>query len=272
MGGPPVVDGVVLPESVDGKLVEWTTKYAATIAKEFQPATAIRRIVITAVEAPPDTTRSWGADQQLGEYIQFWFDGVRTWAEIETGQDLDPNHRVYTAETVGAGLTFIAPKHEDVLGFRLSSPPVEPVTASGWQLILAAVRDDIEPPLGLLLYRDARAAYARGFFRRAIIDAAAALELALAGILKSRIGDLPGKQRKRLEGRPTLGASINIAEVSGIKFDVPYEKLKELNSARNDAVHRAQAPGALETSALLCVAGEFLLTAPRVKGSSASAD
>lgn len=270
VGGPPVIDGVEVPESLDGKLVEWTTEYAAWIPEEFQPATALRRIVITAVEAPVDPDRSWrGPDQQLGEYITFWFDRVRSWVEIFSGQDLDPGHRVYDAETVGAGLTFIVPLREGDLGMRLTTRRIQPVTAAEWQWILAAVRDGKEPPLELLLIRDANAAFARGFYRRTVIDAAAALELKLAHILDARIEDLPEPQRRRLEGA-TLGRSIDIAKVSGFEFDVTFEDLKRLNDARNDAVHRAQAPEYFDTVRLLQVVGDFLGTSVRIRGASAA--
>ncbi|MET3172723.1 UNVERIFIED_ORG: hypothetical protein ABIB52_000551 [Arthrobacter sp. UYCu721] len=147
-GGPPVIDGVEVPESLDGELVAWTTEYAADVPDEFQPATALRRIVITAVEAPTDAARSWrGPDQQLGECIKFWFDQVRSWVEIFTGQDLDPGHRVYDAETVGAGLTFIAPPREGDLGLQLTTRHLQPVKVAEWQWILAAVRDGKEQPL-----------------------------------------------------------------------------------------------------------------------------
>lgn len=273
VGGPPVIDGFEVPESLDGELVEWTTKYAAWIPKEFQPATALRRIIITAVEAPTDTSRSWrGPNQQLGEFIKFWFDQVRSWVEILTGQDLDPSHRVYDAETVGAGLTFIAPPREGKLGLRLTTRHIQPVTAAEWQWILAAVRDGKEPPLEHLLIRDANAAFACGFYRRAIIDAAAAFEITLVRILDERIEDLPVPQRKRLERGPMLGTSIDIAEVSGFEFEVPYEDLRRLSQARNDAVHRVQAPDYVDTHILLAVAGDFLASSVRFKGGSASTD
>lgn len=272
-GGPPAIDGVAVPESRDGELVEWTIKSAGWIAKEFQPATALLRIVITAVEAPIDETKSWrGPDQQLGECIKFWFDHVRSWVEIFTGQDLDPDHRVYDAETVGAGLTFIAPQHEGALGIRLTTRHIQPVTAAEWQSILAAVRDGKEPPLEYLLIRDAHAAFSRGFYRRTVIDAAAALEIALVRILDERIGDLPERQRARLEARPTLGISIDIAKVSGFEFDVTFEDLKRLNDARNDAVHRAQVPDYFDTVSLLQVAGDFLGTSVHIKDASAPTD
>lgn len=273
VGGPPVIDGVETTQPLDGELVAWTTEYAADVPEEFQPATALLRIVITAVEAPTDTARSWrGPDQQLGEIIKFWFDQVRSWVEICTGQDLDPGHRVYDAETVGAGLTFIAPPREGDLGLQLTTRHIQPVTAAEWQLILAAVRDGKEPPLERLLIRDANAAFARRFYRRAIIDAAAALEITLVRILDERIEDLPVPQRKRLEGGATLGSSIDIAKVSGFEFEVPFEDLKRLNKARNDAVHRAQAPDYFETLILLQVVGNFLGSSVRFKGASASTD
>lgn len=272
VGAPPVIDGVKIPESLDGELVEWTTEYAADVPEEFQPATALRRIVITAVEAPTDAVRSWrGTDDQLGGIIKFWFDQVRSWAEILTGQDLDPNHRVYDAETVGAGLTFVAPPREDVLGLVITTSIIKPVSAGEWQGILAAVRDAKEPPLEPLLIRDANAAFARGFYRRAVIDAAAALELALVRVLDERIEDLPVPQRKRMEGA-TLGRYIDIAKASGFEFDVTFEDLKRLNDARNDAVHRAQAPDYFNTVSLLQVTGDFLGTSVRVKGASAGTD
>ncbi|MDP9694434.1 UNVERIFIED_ORG: hypothetical protein J2X79_001993 [Arthrobacter globiformis] len=268
VGAPPVVEGVEVPDSIDGELLEWTTEYAADVPEEFQPATALRRIIITAVEAPTDSARSWrGPDQQLGECIKFWFNQVRSWVEIFTSQDLDPNHRVYDAETVGAGLTFIAPTHEGDLGLQLITRHIQPVTAAQWQVILAAVRDGKEPPLEPLLIRDANAAFARGFYRRAVIDAAAALELTLVRVLDERIEDLPDQQRKRLKGA-TLGRYIDIANASGLEFDVTFEDLKHLNDARNDAVHRAEAPDYFGTVRLLHVVGDFLGTSVRFKDAS----
>ncbi|MHC6220498.1 hypothetical protein [Arthrobacter sp. MMS24-S77] len=266
VGGPPAFEGIEVPECLNGEVVAWTTEYAAHVPEEFQPATALRRLVITSVEAPTDTGRAWRRpEQQLGEIIKFWFDRVRSWAEIFTGQDLDPGHRVYDAETLGAGLTFIVPPHEGDLGVQLTTRRIRPVTAAEWRFILAAVRDGKEPPLERLLIRDANAAYARGLYRRAIIDAAAALELTLVRVLEERIEELPQRQRDRLEGA-TLGVCINIARVSGFEFDVTFEDLKRLSEARNNAVHRAQAPDHFVTVSLLQVTGDFIQSSVRIRG------
>lgn len=258
-GGTPVVDGVSMPGSPDGELVVWTTEYAAWIPESLRPATALHRVAITAVDAPTRPGRTWETpDHQLAAQIIFWFDQVRTWVEIITGQDLDPNHRVYDAETIGAGLTFVAPLHEGELGLRLTTPHIRPVSDRQWKRILAAVRDDVEPPLEEVLLRDARAAFSRRFYRRVIIDAAAAVEIVLARTLTESAEELPEKQRARLEGRPTLGAYINIAKISGFKFDVSFEGLERLSGSRNEAVHRGQSPDDLETHSLLRIATDFL--------------
>lgn len=258
-GGAPVIDGVSMPESSDGELIVWTTAYAAWIPESLRPATALHRIAITTVEAPTRPGRTWESpDHQLAAQIVFWFDRVRTWVEILTGQDLDPNHRVYDAEAIGAGLTFVAPPHEGELGFRLTTPRIRPISDYQWKMILAAVRDDMEPPLEEVLLRDARAAFTRRFYRRVIIDAATAVEIVLARTLIGRAKELPEKQRTRLENRPTLGAYINIAKVSNLKFEVTFEDLERLSASRNDAVHRGQSPDDLETHSLLRIATDFL--------------
>lgn len=268
VGGPPAIDGVEVPGPTAGKLVEWTTRYAGWIPKELEPATALRRIVITNVKAPTDPDKAWrGSDQQLGEAISYWFNQVRTWAEIFTGQDLDPAHRIFDANTVGAGLIFTPPR-DSTLGFQLTTRHIRPVTADQWQGILAAVRDGKEPPLDYLLARDANAAFARGFYRRAVIDAAAVVELTLAQILDERIEDLPAAQRKRMEGA-TLGRYIDIARASGFEFGVTYEDLKRLSQTRNDAVHRAQDPGYPDTADLMRVAAEFRDSPVRTSDTSA---
>lgn len=273
VGGAPSIDGISMSEPADGKLLVWTMAYAAWIPESLRPATALHRIAITTVEAPTRSGRTWdGPQYQLAEQIGFWFDCVRTWVEILTEQDLDPNHRVYDAETIGAGLTFISPPHKGELGFRLDTPPIRPVSAHQWVMILAAVQNGVEPPLEEVLLRDGRAAFTRRFYRRAVIDAAAAVEIVLARNLVGRAEELPEKQCARLEGRPTLGAYIDIAKVSGVKFDVTFEALERLSRSRNDAVHRGQSPDDLATRSLLQIATDFLGAHGPVDGRVSPAD
>lgn len=125
-------------------------------------------------------------------------------------------------------------------------------------MVMAAVRDGQEAPLEELLSRDARAAHARGFNRRAVIDAATAVEVLLAREVASRAEELPAAQRNRLDRKPTFGTFIDIAEVSGLKFALPFAHLRDLNKARVEAVHHGQGPSAWDTANLVQIAIDFL--------------
>lgn len=119
-GAPAVLDVESLP--LIGEQVVWVMEYGAHIPQSLRPATALHRVALTDVEGPSYDHMPWFTpEHQLAEYIGGWFNEVRTWAEIVTGQDLDPNHRVYDAESVGAGLTFIEPSNDDALGRHLAS-------------------------------------------------------------------------------------------------------------------------------------------------------
>lgn len=258
--GAPYVEGLEIPEVFDGHPTGWTEYYAATIPDQFSPATALIRILINSVEAPKNPGKTWKTpDHLLAEQANYWFDGVRTWVEVLTGQDLDPNHRLYDAETLGAGLTFIEPKHDGPLGMRLTTSTIYPVTPDKWAIIMAEVSRSERPPLEHILLRDARASSSRGFYRRAVIDAAAAVEIALSGELERRLHELPETQRKRMERKPSLGTQIDIAKASGISFRTPYKDLHELTSARNDAVHRAAEPGYIPVHLIIGTATSMVL-------------
>ena len=87
-------DGLVPSSSSDeaGELLKWVDDSGAFIPEHLRPAKALLRVVVTNVQAPHDDDRAWRTPaQQLAEVISSWFDAVRSWAEVYTGQDLDPD-------------------------------------------------------------------------------------------------------------------------------------------------------------------------------------
>ena len=100
-------------------------------------------------------------------------------------------------------------------------------------------------PLEEVLSRDARAAHRRDANRRAIIDAATALEIALGRHVRSVADQLSATQRQRISERTALGDYIWIAEHSGLQLAVPVDRLRWLSRLRNDAAHRGAAPSRL---------------------------
>jgi hypothetical protein len=258
-GGPPPVVGLDVQADLVGEDVKWVHEYGAHIPESYRPATALHRIAITDAAGPTPEQRSWFTpDHQLAVYITPWFNAVRTWVEVVTGQDLEPDHRVYDAEVVGAGLTFLDQEHDGAHGLRLTTPRILPIPADAWAAILRFVRDGKEPPLEEVLSRDARASQRRGADRRAVIEAATALEIALGHHVR-RAGDgLPERQRSRLDERTTLGGYIDIAEKSQLALQVPYERLRWINALRNDAAHRGEAPSNWDAGTAVQITIDFL--------------
>lgn len=259
LGSPPVDLRSESSPSVEGEEIVWAREYGAFIPESLRPSTAVHRVAVTAVKGPQYDDRSWFTpDHQLAEFINRWFDDVRTWVEVVTGQDLDPNHRVYDAELVGTGLTFIEPEHQDALGLTITTPHVMPLRPDEWATILLLVRDGKEPPLEEVLSRDARAARRRDANRRAIIDAATAVEIVLGRFVRNRSAELPETQQRRITERSALGDYISIAEHSRLELAVSFEKLRRLNKLRNDAAHRGQVPGGWDAGAAVQVMIDFL--------------
>ena len=259
VGGPPAVPGIASRPELTGEQVVWTKDFAAHIPESRRPATALHRVAMTDVKGPRYDHKAWcTANHQLAEQVDDWFDSVRTWAEVLTSQDLDPSHRVYDAESVGGGLTFIEPPHDGALGFTYAMPHIRPLRAQEWAGILRFVRDGKRPPLEEVLSRDARAAHRRNANRRAIIDAATALEITLGQHVRDVADQLPEAQRNRINQRTALGGYIDIAEQSDLQLAVPVDRLRWLNNLRNDAAHRGVTPGHLATYSSIQIMLDFL--------------
>lgn len=265
--GAPAIEGVADHPQLAGEDVHWAIEHGAFIAESLQPAVALYRIAITDVTGPTYEHKSWFTPEaQLAEYISAWFDDVRTWVEMITGQDLDPNHRVYDAELVGEGLTFIEPPSEGPAGLRLTTPRVRPLRAAEWAGVLQLVSQGKEIPLEEQLSRDARAAQRRGADRRAVIEAATALEIVLGRYVREHADELPEKQRKRIDDETSLGKYISIVEASRLKgLAVPVDQLKWLNKLRNDAAHRGLAPSNWDAGDAVQVMINFLGTHGKIR-------
>jgi hypothetical protein len=244
VGGPPTISGVPVPTLGDGaELLIWTQQFAAFPSDPN--STALCRVVVQTV-GPGDPQEG---PYDLARAIDPWFDAVRTWAEATTGQDLDPNHRVYSATSHGATLTLLdpLPNTDGPIALTLTTPRVMPVPGDVWRGILANVAAGKEPPLEEQLSRDSRAAFARGQLRRSVIDAASAAEIVLHRLISTTVTEehMPNSEYRRrlakLDKQP-LGELVAIAEKADVDLAVDTDALNELVEIRNDAIHRGATP------------------------------
>jgi hypothetical protein len=249
-GGPvgiaPALDGVVVPNQKPGSadLLVWVQRFAAFTPGDHTESTGLCRVVVQTTTAGLSAS-----NYDLIRAIDPWFDAVRTWVETQTGQDLDPKHRVYDATTHGAGLTYIhpAPTGDGPIGLTLTTPRINPVPATTWRQILTAVAAGEEPPLEEQLCRDSRAAFARGQLRRSVIDAASAAEIVLHRIISAQVSpdDLSGRQaRQKLQSldKQPLGGLVTLASDAHLDLGVELDDLEGLSKVRNEAIHRGVSP------------------------------
>ncbi|RNL77585.1 hypothetical protein [Nocardioides marmorisolisilvae] len=253
VGSPPQIEGVNVPTTVDSSsdLIVWTQQFAAFSSDP--ESTALCRIVVQTTTEVGDPLN---LPYELARVIDLWFDAVRTWSEAMTGQDLDPNHRVYSATSHGAQLTMLDPEPttDGPLALTLTTPRVMPVPAQAWRKLLELVAAGHEPPLEETLSRDSRNAYGRGHYRRSVIDAASAAEIVLHRLISTSLtaANMPnGDYRKKLEklGKQPLGELVAIVEKADIDLDVDTAGLQELVDMRNDAIHRGITPGSFQAFA-----------------------
>ncbi|WP_416430398.1 hypothetical protein [Paenarthrobacter nicotinovorans] len=244
-GTPPTLEGVSVPaQNPESKeTLVWSQRFAAFTPGPDSASTALCRIVVqTQSSGNPDSER-----YDLSRIIGLWFDAVRTWVEAVTGQDLDPNHRVYTAVVHGANLLFVDPPRtsDGPVGMTLTTPQILPLSAENWHAILGFVAAGTEIPLEEQLSRDSRAAFARGHLRRSIIDAASAAEIVLHRVLSAQAspGDMPnGALRRKLEtlDKQPLGGLVTLARAANLDLGIELDALEELSEVRNAAIHRGE--------------------------------
>lgn len=217
------------------------------------PAVALCRVGIAArVDSAESLTAArWNegspravVHDALAHRVEVWFDAVRSWVEVLTGQDLNHRHPVYDATLHGHGLKLwdgsaLAPPGL----LTLTTPAVNPLNLSGWTSVLARVAEGAEPPAEHLLARDARAAAVRRETRKAVLDAAAAAELVLNGLLAHELTGLPDTTRSAIQAEHrTLGRLVDLLARARPDVADRRDDLKHLTTVRNRAAHRGTAP------------------------------
>lgn len=175
--------------------------------------------------------------------VDGWWDRVAAWHQVIGNDDLDP-----VVLGLGAPETLVI--WEEAAGTssytragiwereHLTLPLLHPV-ARPWQVSLIRAGNGEDPPLAWRLTRDAMAALTRGQFRRCIIDAGTALEIAITLRLRqvlSNAGDSKAEIANDLQGLP-LGVLVKRYE-----REIGPLHVGAVVKNRNDVVHRGYLP------------------------------
>ena len=241
----PILPGVPPNNSKINNPYDWAITFAGNYTEEY--STYVRRLGVVFQNSgselanfpegrySPSARISLTAVQGLDE----WFDHLRTWIEVLTGQDLDYRHPVFDAYYPGDGFH----RWEGGAWLTKELPEINlrditPVSLENWKLALKKSGNQIEPPLEQILARDARAAFRRGDFRRASIDIGTTSEILMNRLYRANIDVLNGAGLTiMIQGQRNLRSLKNALTQAGIPLNVSDEQIDDLINARNSAAH-----------------------------------
>ncbi|MDQ0648714.1 hypothetical protein QFZ53_002910 [Microbacterium natoriense] len=134
--------------------------------------------------------------------------------------------------------------------------PIDAMTADGFSNVLQLAAVDTVPDLAWQLLRDSFHAHGYAEDRRAVIDAAAALEVGYSRWLEDRLDGVDAQVAELILGsRATLGLKLEQAKVLGW---VAPAGTGDLVSLRNRAVHGGYSPTQMTAARVLAAAREAL--------------
>jgi len=198
------------------------------------------------------------------EELPQWFSKLKDWCEILMRQDLDvvaPRNRV---RVEGAGWACWHDGDPVQVSYRVTVDfdYGKPLYRTHWNHLLTLVGDGIQPPTEYLLLRDARSAQVRGQFRRAVLDAATAMEIALRRLLDEEYQRSPSRLAHELirsSERWSMGTLWKV--VAGLGT-LPTSMKENLIGLRNAVVHKnAKMPHGTESKEMLAAASDLLAIA-----------
>lgn len=203
--------------------------------------------------------------KRLAYLIRPWFYRVIEWIEVLTGQDLyeherpytERDHRPYGSFYLYDGETYTNITHQE--GIWMTPWPLEEsLTPERWRFCLDASSKQQRPPLELLVMRDANAALMRGHYRKAVVDAGSAVEIALNRRIRQKLaGDNEAEVvEELLRSHPTLGRKLGLAKRLGL--ELPADAQQDLVEPRNRTVHRGETPDSLAATVAVHIAGDVV--------------
>ena len=219
----------------------------------------VRRGLVMSAARPFETTEQ-GRDivDAAARVLDRWIESFCVWLELIAYVDMQPRHD-----------DPMTPRHVFPLSLAVdpdgSMKPYPTMSQSGhsyrsphhvsnaeWRAAFARANDNRRPPEAHLLLRDSRAAADRRDNRKAVIDAATAVEVALGEAIRDRLVSAPDATsiERLLRNSSGVIELFDLAVALGVEPGVSVGQVAgQLAGARNAAVHRGQQPTAAETTA-----------------------
>ncbi|MER7403073.1 hypothetical protein ABT373_11440 [Streptomyces sp. NPDC000070] len=190
---------------------------------------------------------------QIFQEIDSWFEALRLWVRALTAQHVDQQVDAKSITVTAQGLEVLTVEGNTVSLPRTPSSVTvrvmdfDPLDLKTWRRALNLVSQGATPPIEYSLVGSARVELRLGQHRRAVVDAAMAVELVLTRFLNANISALlPGLKTTLSGNEQTLGWLIKTmpktkalpAATSSILNQLPADCESGLLVTRNDVVHR----------------------------------
>lgn len=240
----PPLDGV--PNSAwdvepGSEVPQWTTTYASFGTDN---ATALRRVGLELTESNRKIPARYNHHEhdQLSkiadisaDWIEHWFLQIENWVSVVTGEDIDHRQPVFDANINGPGLQTWRHGGWQDGGFRIQTPRPQPLSKGLLQAVLDRVGDGEQPPIEHQLWRDSRAAFVRGDTRKAVLDAATAVEVCVIAL----VAETETLLGQKYTGRPGLIPRSNWTASNNPNYTA-HDGLQQLAKLRNATIHAGE--------------------------------
>lgn len=214
----------------------------------------------------PDVVDPEQAAQLIVDAMDDWWNSVRGWLEIVSGQHLtEVGHRelqVFGNKTPIWSLRDDGTQDATALSItgtssiHLGGREVAEVSADTLRDCVSLV--GLTPPLAWTLVRDARALHEAGQYRRAVIDAATSAELAVSEMVDVRLAETEQSVRGALvAAHRMLGAKSKLLVSLGCP-PLPSAFEADLVVPRNNAVHKGLSVDRATSGRAISVAAEVV--------------
>ncbi|MGI9120200.1 MAG: hypothetical protein ACR2G7_08800 [Acidimicrobiales bacterium] len=210
-----------------------------TIAEGDGPVLGVSQVVLTA--AAVDDGEAKAVVRTLTKHFGAWFDSMKDWCEALTLQDLDyvaPRRR-FAIEGAHWGAWFDQTGVGTLGHMAFDFDYGEPLELAPWERICVLASSGSRPSTEHLLLRDVRGALNRHLYRRSVVDAATAMEIALYELLHAEFRADQSKlagQLIDLAERWTLGTLVtNVGKI----VTLPLALNTDAVGLRNKVVHRS---------------------------------
>jgi hypothetical protein len=260
----------VPPREVGDDIPTWGTIVSSREPHEGQPRKAITALVQSvriAAEVPngEDGTREMKA---VVVGLSAWWSALRDWIEVASDQELNLHTRPWG--TGGHGLSMWAldddqyRRHAVVapqtISVELPRPQDPELTSELLQRCMTAAGDERVIPLAWKMLRDARRFRRSGEYRRAVIDAGTAAEVAMTGRIDGLLSGVPAEVSSALLRKyQTLSGRTDLLKRLG--GEAPERFQQKLAEPRNDAAHEGSEPSYVDTCAALEAAADVVSAA-----------